>query len=112
MEEAKTDAVSSNCLSCYCSCGAAIIDYNQYMGSVDLMDQHLSYYSMPARCTLKWWKKIFWRLVDISVVNLWIIFCCNNVKTYSMKLAYQLVQPLLDLRASFDRPKHLCNSKG
>ena len=100
-------------------CPTAIIDYNQYMGGVDLMDQHLSYYSMTARRTLKWWKKIFWRLVDISVVNSWIIFRCNNpesdVKThreFRMKLADQLVQPLLDLRASVDCPKHLCNSKG
>jgi len=58
-------------------CPTAIIDYNQYMGGVDLMDQHLSYYSMNARRTLKWWK-IFWRLVDISVVNSWIIFCCKT----------------------------------
>ena len=100
-------------------CPTAIIDYNQYMGGVDLMDQHLSYYSMTARRTLKWWKKVFWRLVDISVVNSWIIFHCNNpesdVKThreFRMKLVDQLVQPLLDLRASTDCPRYLCDSKG
>jgi len=83
------------------------------------MDQHLSYYSLTARRTLKWWKKIFWRLVDISVVNSWIIFRCNDpeldVKTHKefrMKLVDQLVQPLLDLQASTECPKHLCDSKG
>ena len=40
-------------------CPTTIIDYNQYMGGVDLMDQHLSYYSLTTRRTLKWWKKAF-----------------------------------------------------
>lgn len=38
-------------------CPTAIVDYNQYMGGVDLTDQLLSYYSMTSRRTLKWWKK-------------------------------------------------------
>ena len=41
------------------SCPVAIIDYNNYMGAVDLMDQHLSYYSLTTRQTLKWWKRYF-----------------------------------------------------
>jgi len=71
------------------------------------MDQHLSYYSLTTRHTLKWWKKIFWRFVDISIVNSWIIFHQNYpdtaIKThreFQLKLAEQLVQPLLDLRAN------------
>jgi len=100
-------------------CPTAIIDYNQYMGGVDLMDQHLSYYSLTTRRTLKWWKKIFWRLVDISVVNSWIIFRHNNPESdikshreFRLKLVDQLVQPLLDLRASPDCPKYLLDTRG
>ena len=41
-------------------CPTAIADYNTYMGGVDLSNQLLSYYSMTARRTLKWWKKVLW----------------------------------------------------
>ena len=40
-------------------CPTIIDDYNQYMGGVDLIDQHLSYYTMTKRRSLKWWKKVF-----------------------------------------------------
>ena len=58
-------------------------------------------------------KDFFWRLVDISVVNSWIIFHSNNPESdvthqeLRMKLVDQLVQLLLDLQASADCPKHL-----
>ena len=100
-------------------CLIVIADYNQYMGGVDFMDQHLSNYSLTTRHTLKWWKKVFWRLIDISIVNSWIIFHHNNpasdIKThreFRLKLAEELVQPVLDLHASSDCPKHLLNTKG
>ena len=50
-----------------------ISDYNNYMGGMDLSNQYLSYYSMTTLRTLKWWKKVFWRLVDITIVKSWII---------------------------------------
>ena len=37
------------------SCPSIIADYNVNMGGVDLTDQHLSYYSMTNRKTIKWW---------------------------------------------------------
>ena len=39
-------------------CPSIIDDYNQYMGGVDFIDQHLFYYTMTRRCSLKWWKKV------------------------------------------------------
>ena len=56
------------------------------MGGVDLTDQHVTYYSLTTRKTIKWWKKVFWHLV-----NCWIIYKINQpnskVKTqkYFMK---------------------------
>jgi len=92
------------------ACPTAIADY---MGGVD---QLLSYYTLTSRKALKWWKKVFWRLVDISVINSWIIFHANfpqsDIKTqrlFRLKLAEELTQPLLDLRAS---PVHLQDVKG
>ena len=36
----------------------AIVEYNKYMGGVDLGDQLLTYYGYPHR-TVKWWKRAF-----------------------------------------------------
>ena len=35
-------------------CPSSVCDYNQFMGGVDLADQHLSYYSLTQRRTIKW----------------------------------------------------------
>ena len=100
-------------------CPTMIIDYNNYMGGVDLTDQYLPYYSMTTRQTMKWWKKVFWRLLDITIVNSWIIFCTNypdspinSHKSFRLKLVKELVQPLLDLVASPNCPPHLQGGKG
>jgi len=90
-----------------------IIDYNQFMGRVDLTDQNLSYYS---RRTLKWWKKIFCRLVDISIINSWIIFRYNNPdsnikshREFRLEFIEELVQ---DLKASPDCPDYISGNRG
>ena len=96
-----------------------IAEYNINMSGVDLTDQQLSYYSMTTRKTLKWWKNIFWRLVDISIFNSWIIFRTNfpdspisSHKTFRLQLITELVQPLLELKASPSCPVYLQTKKG
>ena len=100
-------------------CPTAIIDYNNYMGGVDLADQMLSYYSMTSRRMLKWWKKVFWRMIDLCIMNSWIIFHTNtpnsSIKTqrlFRLELVQQLVQPLIDLRSSLHCPEYLQDKKG
>ena len=41
-----------------------IMEYNKFVGGVDKCDQYLSYYSL-GRKTIKWWKKIFFRIFEI-----------------------------------------------
>ena len=101
-------------------CPTLIADYNNYMGGgVDLADQHVSYYSMTNRRMLKWWKKVFWRLIDITIVNAWIIFhtnfpesAVNSHKSFRLHLAESLVQPPLDIKASPNCPPYLQASRG
>jgi hypothetical protein len=40
--------------------------YNQYMSGIDRADQMVSYYSSP-RKTLRWYKKVFFHVLDIAV---------------------------------------------
>ena len=92
-------------------CPTCVQDYNLYMGGVDLSDQYLNYYSLTQRRTLKWWKKVFWRMIDITILNSWIIFHANfpessitSHREFRVELVHQLVQPLLQMKASCDNP--------
>ena len=46
----------------------AVVQYNKYKIGVDKSDQLLSYYSFQ-RKSVKWWKKLFFHLFDLAIVN-------------------------------------------
>lgn len=45
-----------------------IVQYNKFMGGVDANDQLLKYNHFSKR-TIKWWKKVFFRLINVCMVN-------------------------------------------
>ena len=47
--------------------------YNQFMNGVKKSDQHLAKYNLLRKC-IRWWKTLFFHMVDISVVNSFILF--------------------------------------
>jgi len=65
-------------------CPEIIDDYNAFMGGVDMADQAMCYYSM-GRITLKWWRRIFWRLHDMAITNAFVI-CKMNSSTSLQKM--------------------------
>ena len=62
------------------TCPEIISDYNSFMGGVDLADQAMCYYSM-GRKTLKWWRRVFWRMHDHTITNAYIIYKSNNASS-------------------------------
>ena len=50
-----------------------MIKYNKYMGGVDANDQLLKYSHFSKR-TIKWWKKVFFRMLNICMVNSFILW--------------------------------------
>ncbi len=50
------------------------IIYFRYMGAVDRSDQMVAY-STFSRRTLKWWKKVFFHVTSLSILNAWILYC-------------------------------------
>ena len=50
--------------------------YNQHMNGVDIADKHSTYYSF-LRKTVKWWRKLFFWLLETAVVNSYIMH--NNI---------------------------------
>ena len=51
----------------------AIATYNKYMNAVDRSDQKLATNNVLRKC-IKWWKTLFFHLIDIAVVNGFILF--------------------------------------
>ena len=73
----------------------AVLDYNKYMGAVDRSDQMLQYQAFK-RKTLKWWKKVFFHLFNLAVLNAYIIYRAkvenaDPQRVFRRKLAAQLV---------------------
>ena len=52
---------------------SVIVAYNKKMGGVDCNDQLLKY-SAFSRRTLKWWKKVFFRLLNLAMVNAFVLY--------------------------------------
>lgn len=47
---------------------ACIIDYNKHMSGIDRADQMMAYYSTP-RKTIRWYRKIFFHMIDLCIWN-------------------------------------------
>lgn len=54
-------------------CKKLVKDYNKHMGYVDKSDMLKSCYELD-RKSRKWWHRIFWHFLDLSVVNAFILF--------------------------------------
>ena len=72
-----------------------IADYTRLMGGVDLSDQLDQYYTL-IRHTIKWWKKLFFHLLNLLIVNAYIM--CNKygpeMTHFQLRLA--LIKGLLE----------------
>ena len=79
--------------------------YNASMGGVDHLDQLRSYYGI-GRSGRRWWKYIFWGIINIGVINAYILWTlCNrplpaNVRLYSLKaFKLRLIHNMTDATA-------------
>ena len=48
-------------------------EYNRHMGGVDTGDLLQSYYGF-SHCTVKWWRWLFFHLIDLAIVNAYILY--------------------------------------
>ncbi|KAJ4427097.1 hypothetical protein ANN_24712 [Periplaneta americana] len=61
----------------------AVVDYNKFKIGVDKSDRMLSYYSFQ-RKSLKWWKRLFFHLFDLALVNAHILHHKKCVKKLTL----------------------------
>jgi hypothetical protein len=98
------------------SCPQAVFEYTQRMGGVDRFDERRGRYNVSSR-SRRWWMRIFYFLVDCSVVNAHILF--NSVHPQEPMTMFQFRKTLFrelvgsfssrSRRASLEglyRPKH------
>lgn len=78
---------------------AVVSLYNSHMGGVDLNDQLRQYYNI-GRSSYKWYKYLFWYLIDVSICNSYILFNHHRVSNgekqvkqvgFRTRLAKQLI---------------------
>jgi len=82
-----------------------INDYNNFMGRVDVVDQHFVYYAIGRR-GVKWWRRVFYRLLEMAIVNAYTVYKINNPeisdkathKSFRLQLVHSLCEPLLSSR--------------
>ena len=78
-------------------CPEAIITYNQDMGGVDRGDQLHGYYNCKVK-SRKFYKYIFYFLLDVSITNAFILYknfqslsTFNSIKKFRLQLARELI---------------------
>ena len=54
--------------------------YNKYMNAVDRSDQLLAKYNLLNRKSVRWWKTLFFHVIDIAVVNSFILLQQHRMK--------------------------------
>ena len=55
----------------------AVDQYNQYMLGVDRLDQRMAYYQFT-RKSVRWWRKVFFWMVEVVVVNSYIMYTAHT----------------------------------
>lgn len=55
------------------SCANIIKEYNKRMGGLDLMDGLIVRYKIIMR-TKKWYMRIFYHLLDMTIINSWLLY--------------------------------------
>lgn len=91
----KTDRVGNKIKKPDC-----ILDYNVNMGLIDKSDMQMSF-NNTARRSIKWYKKFFFHLLDLSVLNSGIVY--NSLKETKLKLPeyrLKLIEQLLQTYSS------------
>lgn len=78
------------------ACPAAIKEYTKRMGGVDTFDQIKSTYSVGRR-SKRWWLRIFYFVLDLSITNAFLIYGknCNTTKLSNLEFRVALSRGLI-----------------
>lgn len=89
------------------ACPKAIVDYNRNMGFVDHFDHLKSLYEID-RKSMKWWHRIFFHLLDMTVVNSFLLYkmCHGDSDKMNLKdFRREIISGLIKMYPSDENPK-------
>ncbi|XP_065668111.1 piggyBac transposable element-derived protein 3-like [Hydra vulgaris] len=84
------------------SCPGVVTIYNKHMGRVDLLDSLLGYYRNKIR-SKKWYHRIFFHLIDMSLINARIFWQKRNPSTPLVKFKLAVADSLSNYQVSRKR---------
>lgn len=73
-----------------------VLDYNDTMGGVDRADQRMASYPIPRKQGKKYYKKIFFRLLEITVWNSFILYGKSGGKKDSLEFMLTLSEKIIE----------------
>lgn len=73
-----------------------VTDYNDTMGGVDRVDQHLADYNLPRKRGKKYYKKFFFHLLDLTLWNSFILYCKTGGTKSSLMYRMELIQLMME----------------
>ena len=91
VQRKKKDGISATI-----NCPSSLAKYNQHMGGVDQNDKLRGYYHVHLNCR-KYYKYIFWFLLDLAVINLYILYHERpgnrrlTLKDFQVSLTHELI---------------------
>ncbi|CAK9810908.1 PiggyBac transposable element-derived protein 4 [Anthophora plagiata] len=69
-----------------------VLDYNHTMGGVDRVDQHLSTYLVPRKRGKKYYKKIFFHLLDLAIWNAFMLYQKSDGEMDSLDFRLKVIE--------------------
>ena len=98
-------------------CPPCLPDYQAYMRGVDRGDQLIQYYNVGRR-SVKWWKRVFSYMIEVSALNAFVLFEYarttphkKNYLGFRIALAEELVGSFSS-RSQRGRPRRSCDPPG
>ena len=83
---------------------SVVEEYNKYMGGVDKGDQLLSYYGFSHR-TVKWWRRAFFHLIDLAIVNAYILYTLSQQANRKLTHEQFRIRLAKELLIDMDQPQ-------
>ncbi|XP_022251164.1 piggyBac transposable element-derived protein 4-like isoform X2 [Limulus polyphemus] len=73
-----------------------VIDYNDSMGVVDKVDQHLSHYSIPRMQGKKYYKKVFFHLLEQAFWNSYVLYSKTGGQRKHLEYRIVVIEKMIE----------------
>ncbi|XP_044740939.1 piggyBac transposable element-derived protein 3-like [Chrysoperla carnea] len=91
-------------------CPEVICDYGKFMGGVDRADHLRSLYNLDRR-SKKWWHRLLFGMIEISLINAYIIYCQARTKMSVLEFRRAVTNGLAVKGATLPSTSRLSNSR-